>query len=112
MTFEKYIPNRRVGDVIHIFKQGHIFISKSVIDKYFENATHVVLLYDSAERLIGFKPTNDSKHALKICDLGQGSHEISGIGFIVKFGLDEIRGKRYKPFPKDNLFIIDLTKPI
>ena len=112
MSFKRYIPHRRIGDVIYVMKQGHIFISRSIMDKYFEDATHVVLSYDSANRLIGFMPTKDSKHALKICSFGQGSHEISGIGFIHKFNLQEICGKRYKPIYKDKLVIIDLAKPI
>lgn len=96
-----------------IYKSKLLSLSNSVIDAL--KTEHVELLYNKETNKMALKPTKSSSFTYPIRKEHVGVGAISVItimGFITYFNLEHTIGKHYAVTKENDLFVIDLNKPV
>jgi hypothetical protein len=110
-TFDK--RKARPADMTaSIFKTKKLALSKAVIEAL--GTGYVEFLYDADTNRMALQPSSpDNPVAYRIRKSSkQESWGVSLIAFVNHYGLDDVIGKRYQVVEENDLFVIDLNKPI
>jgi hypothetical protein len=112
MTWEKYerMGKRRMpSGVCSIIGNGTLYFRAEG-----DVPSHVELLYDADGHRIGLRPSDDSSQvAMKVNKRsGQSRSSVCVYGFVRRFDIEHVLGKRY-PIHKDgDMLIIETDKPV
>jgi hypothetical protein len=122
MSFEKFEGGGRgrssSGPMISLRKSGSIGINTAAMEKYFADATAVVLYYDEAENRVGLEPVEDeSADGAYTISRTNDTGSVTPIAFLREYQLVPAVTTQYEPELREvddgfELVTIDLDEPI
>ena len=101
-------PSTSIPSVTVLAARGFA-INKAAYD-LLGNPEAVTLLYDPAERLVGFKPSSpDHPRAYAARPQGRSTAaHVSGVSFMKHYGIDASTTRRYAVQMRDGILVLDL----
>ena len=108
---------RRAAPVVNqpfvtIQARGTMSLNRAAFEALGEPAA-VELLYDRAERLVGFRPVDPTApHAYQPRKQGKtANYIVSGTAFTQYFGIETGAARRYPAAMQDGVLVVDLKQP-
>lgn len=98
---------------VGIQKRGALSLNTAALEAL-GSPTHVELLYDREERLIGIRKTTASNpHAYVVRGVGKSdaTHVVSGKAFLSYYGIPRDVARRWPAEKRDGMLVVDLKQP-
>jgi hypothetical protein len=115
-SFEVFKKNRmpsKVQPSVTIQRRGAISLNTAAFEAI-GSPSHVELLYDRDERLIGLRSSDEATpHAYLVRGVGQNeaTHVVSGKAFLTYYDIPQDVARRWAAEERDGVLVVDLKQP-
>lgn len=111
-VFDPQKASRVVEPFVSLQRKGTFTLNRAAYDAL-EQPSHVELLFDREEQVIGFRPVEPSEstaYAVRSTD-PTGSFAVAGLAFVKHFGIDTQVARRWPATVDDGVLCVKLGGP-
>ena len=111
-VFDPQEASRVVAPFVSLQRKGTFTLNRAAYEALGQ-ASHIELLFDRQEQVIGFRPVDSSKptaYAVRSTD-PSGSFAVAGLAFVKHFGIDTQVARRWPATVDDGVLCVKLGGP-